>query len=112
MQHPRGCITERGSALRSLENSWSCMADVSGWRAPSAKEAVSSSPSPTSTSDAPRLPYVLLVEDNEGASGALRVLFETTGHRVTVAATVSEAVRVIRETHPDLVLLDLTLPDG
>jgi DNA-binding response OmpR family regulator len=58
------------------------------------------------------LPYVLLVEDNEGASGALRVLFEATGHRVTVAATVSEAVRVIRDTHPDLVLLDLTLPDG
>jgi len=40
------------------------------------------------------------------------VLFDATGHRVAVAATVAEAVSLIVETHPDLVLLDLTLPDG
>ena len=55
---------------------------------------------------------MLIVEDNESASGALRVLFEATGHRVQVAATVSEAVSMVTETRPDLVLLDLTLPDG
>jgi len=55
---------------------------------------------------------VLIVEDNESASGALRVLFEATGHRVQVASTVSEAVSMVTETRPDLVLLDLTLPDG
>jgi len=55
---------------------------------------------------------VLIVEDNESASGALRVLFEATGHRVAVAATVADAVSMVTETNPDLVLLDLTLPDG
>ena len=57
-------------------------------------------------------PHVLIVEDNENASGALRVLFEATGHRVSVAASVNEATRTIVTEHPDLVLLDLTLPDG
>ena len=55
---------------------------------------------------------MLIVEDNEHAGGALRVLFEATGHRVEVAPTVAEAVAAIVGTHPDLVLLDLTLPDG
>ena len=58
------------------------------------------------------MPYVLIVEDNENASGALRVLFEATGHRVAVARTVAEATATIEDSHPDLVLLDLTLPDG
>lgn len=58
------------------------------------------------------MPYILIVEDNESASGALRVLFEATGHRVAVAGTVAEATATIEASHPDLVLLDLTLPDG
>jgi two-component system, NtrC family, nitrogen regulation response regulator NtrX len=58
------------------------------------------------------MPYVLIVEDNDSASGALRVLFEATGHRVAVARTVAEATATIESSHPDLVLLDLTLPDG
>jgi DNA-binding response OmpR family regulator len=55
---------------------------------------------------------VLIVEDNELVTGALRILFETTGRRVTVAHTVAEAVEKGRLDPPDLVLLDLTLPDG
>jgi DNA-binding response OmpR family regulator len=58
------------------------------------------------------LPHVLIVEDNANASGALRVLFEATGHRVSIAATARAATSAILADAPDLVLLDLTLPDG
>jgi DNA-binding response OmpR family regulator len=61
--------------------------------------------------DAPP-PFVLIVEDNALASGALRLLFEQTGHRVAVAATAAEAVGLVARDTPDLMLLDLTLPDG
>jgi DNA-binding response OmpR family regulator len=57
-------------------------------------------------------PHVLVVEDDANAAGALRVLFEETGHRVTVVHSVSGAVGAVEADTPDLVLLDLTLPDG
>ncbi len=55
---------------------------------------------------------MLIVEDNELVTGALRVLFEETGRRVTVAHSVAEAVTAGESDPPDLLLLDLTLPDG
>jgi CheY-like chemotaxis protein len=55
---------------------------------------------------------VLIVEDNELVTGALRILFEETGRRVTVAHSVAEAVDAGRNDPPDLLLLDLSLPDG
>jgi CheY-like chemotaxis protein len=55
---------------------------------------------------------VLIVEDNDLVSGALRVLFEQTGRRVSIAATVADAIAVASADRPDLMLIDLTLPDG
>jgi CheY-like chemotaxis protein len=55
---------------------------------------------------------VLIVEDNDLVSGALRVLFEQTGRRVSIAATVADAISVASADRPDLMLIDLTLPDG
>src|SRR5947209_14812312 len=55
------------------------------------------------------LPHILLVEDNAFVIGALRLLLEETGHRVSDARTVAEAVRVLQTDPPDVVLLDLTL---
>ena len=57
-------------------------------------------------------PHLLLVEDSTLVTDALRILFEETGHRVTVAASVSQAVASATADPPDLMLLDLTLPDG
>lgn len=54
-------------------------------------------------------PHILLVEDNAFVVGALRMLLEETGHRVSDAATVDAAARALRDDPPDLVLLDLTL---
>jgi DNA-binding response OmpR family regulator len=56
-------------------------------------------------------PHILLVEDNSLVVGALRLLLEETGHRVSDASTVTDAARTMRADPPDLVLLDLTLGD-
>ena len=58
------------------------------------------------------LPHVLVVEDNELVSGALKLLLSESGFRVSVAGTVAEAVAVCSRDSPRLMLLDLTLPDG
>jgi DNA-binding response OmpR family regulator len=55
---------------------------------------------------------VLIVEDNELVTGAMRILFEETGRRVTVAHSVRSAIEAGRADPPDLLLIDLTLPDG
>src|SRR4051794_36454993 len=57
-------------------------------------------------------PHVLIVEDNELVSGALRVLLETLDARVSTAATIAETLGVAQNDPPVLTLLDLTLPDG
>jgi two-component system, OmpR family, KDP operon response regulator KdpE len=56
--------------------------------------------------------HILIVEDNELVSGALRVLLESEHRRVSVAASVAGAVAAAAADPPSLVFLDLTLPDG
>jgi DNA-binding response OmpR family regulator len=56
--------------------------------------------------------HVLVVEDNELVSSALRILFESANHRLSVAASIAETLNVAAHDPPDLVFLDLTLPDG
>lgn len=58
------------------------------------------------------LPHVLVAEDNELVSGAMRVLFEETGHRVSTAPSIAETVHVASSDAVDLLLLDLGLADG
>src|SRR5207237_1171652 len=89
------------------------MVDVSGSRANWAAEADSTLPSriPKTRSKNAKA-HVLIVEDNELVTNALRILFEETGRRVTVAHSVAEAVHAGANDPPDLLLLDLTLPDG
>jgi DNA-binding response OmpR family regulator len=59
-----------------------------------------------------RARHVLVVEDNVDVGDAFRVLFESTGRRVSVVRTVADAVAAARADSVDLMLLDLTLPDG
>lgn len=54
-------------------------------------------------------PHILIVEDSALVIGALRLLLEGTGHRVSDASTVADAARVALSDPPDVVLLDLTL---
>jgi CheY-like chemotaxis protein len=58
------------------------------------------------------LPHVLVAEDNALVAGAMQVLFEETGHRVTTTASIVETVAAAMESPVDLLLLDLGLSDG
>jgi len=60
----------------------------------------------------PSLPHVFVAEDNELVSGAMRVLFEETGHRVTTAPSIAATVAAASADPVDLLLLDLGLSDG
>lgn len=55
---------------------------------------------------------VLVVEDNADVGNAMRMLLESGGHDVRVAGTVADALAACDESPIDLMLLDLTLPDG
>ena len=59
-----------------------------------------------------RQAHVLIVEDSELVTSAMRLLFEAANRRVSIAGTVAEALDVGMQDPADLVLLDLTLPDG
>jgi diguanylate cyclase (GGDEF)-like protein len=54
---------------------------------------------------------ILVVEDSRTQADALAQVLSRDGHRVTVAQDGREAIRRVRTDAPDLVLLDLVLPD-
>ena len=54
---------------------------------------------------------ILVVEDNERNMKLVRELLEATGYRAIEAATGSQALDLARERRPDLVLMDIRLPD-
>ena len=56
--------------------------------------------------------HILVVEDSALVRDAMRTLIELTGRRVSLAANVAECVNACRATPPDILLLDLSLPDG
>lgn len=54
---------------------------------------------------------VLLVEDSDAIRDAFTILLEDAGYAVLGAETGGEALRLAEERVPDLVLLDMGLPD-
>lgn len=56
-------------------------------------------------------PLILLVEDNQTIREAFRMLLEDHGYRVLEAGTGEEALSIAGSTPPELVLMDLGLPD-
>ena len=57
-------------------------------------------------------PRILLVEDEASIAVPFGDALVREGFEPIVAATAADALRLARETDPDLVLLDLGLPDG
>ena len=57
-------------------------------------------------------PRILVVEDERAISEPLEKLLAREGFAVTVAATVADALAEFAADPPDLILLDLNLPDG
>jgi two-component system alkaline phosphatase synthesis response regulator PhoP len=56
--------------------------------------------------------HILLIEDNPGFAEGLRQNLEFDGYRVTLAVDVATSARAISADPPDLIILDLMLPDG
>lgn len=54
---------------------------------------------------------VLIFEDDEGMQSILRMLFEANGFRVVIAATAARGEQDARLYRPDVVVVDLGLPD-
>src|SRR5271165_1222611 len=63
-------------------------------------------------SDAVDAPRVLLVEDESSIAEPFAQALTRHGFRTTTATTAAAAVELTRSETPDVVLLDLTLPDG
>ena len=55
---------------------------------------------------------ILYVEDDPGLIDGLQYTLEAGGYEVDNAGTVREALALFRENAYDLLLLDVTLPDG
>lgn len=56
--------------------------------------------------------HILVVEDSELVTSAFRILLEDAGYRVTVAGSIAQMRSAAADGGIDLMLLDLTLPDG
>lgn len=54
---------------------------------------------------------VLVVDDDADITDTMREILEDEGHRVLVANNGLRALEVTRTEHPDLVLLDLEMPE-
>ncbi len=56
--------------------------------------------------------HILLIEDNAGFAEGLRQNLEFEGYRVTLAANAAESAIALSTEWPDLIILDIMLPDG
>lgn len=54
--------------------------------------------------------FILIVEDNDDARDALRMLLELDGHVVEAAAEGMQALEIARGKDPDVALVDIGLP--
>jgi len=56
--------------------------------------------------------HILIVDDEEAFASGMAEFLELKGHSATAAFSLEEARLSLAEQHPDVVLLDLMLPDG
>jgi two-component system, cell cycle response regulator DivK len=66
---------------------------------------------PSSPEAAPRTPLVLIVDDNEQNLKLARDVLGAAGLRTLEARSGSEAIAIAAEHLPDVILMDLRLPD-
>src|SRR4051812_18489157 len=98
-----------GSRFRSASSR--CTAAGSGATARSATEARSSSRCPRGAVSVPAGAQILVVEDNDKNMKLFRDVLQASGYRTLEASTGERAVELVFEHRPDLVLMDIQLPD-
>ena len=69
-------------------------------------------PEPLEREGSGRRPSVLIIEDDSASRYGLKSLLEAEGYRVLEAAALAAADEVVRRQHPEVVIVDITLPDG
>ncbi|MCD6351654.1 MAG: response regulator [Armatimonadetes bacterium] len=55
---------------------------------------------------------ILVVEDDPDIIESVRLVLESAGYEVDSATSVPEALEKVEEVKPDLILLDIMMPDG
>lgn len=55
---------------------------------------------------------ILLIEDHEDTAWAVSQILKTSGYDVTVAFNIAQALELVMKESFDLILSDLSLPDG
>ncbi len=78
---------------------------------PTYEAPVPSPASPAMSAPAPARSRVLVVDDNPEIRSTLQVFLQLEGHSVETVDCGRAALDRIRDTHPDVVLLDIDLPD-
>lgn len=54
---------------------------------------------------------LLIVDDEPGIAAEIKDFFEEEGHRVYTADTAEDGIRLVQDLKPDLLLIDMKLPD-
>jgi len=57
------------------------------------------------------VPFLLLIEDDDAIRTGLELGLSRQGHRVVAAATGEDGLKLLKEQRPDLIVLDVMLPD-
>lgn len=55
---------------------------------------------------------ILLIEDNESIKKGLKFSFEENNYEIDDTTNIEETKKYLNETNPDIIILDITLPDG
>lgn len=53
---------------------------------------------------------ILVVEDNDDLQVLFRLVLESEGYQVAIANNGQDAIKLLEETHPQLVLMDIMIP--
>lgn len=57
-----------------------------------------------------KISTVLVVEDDQPLNDAYKIILEKSGYEVRTALNGKEALKAVRDTEPDIILLDLRMP--
>ncbi|HUJ26273.1 MAG TPA: response regulator [Myxococcales bacterium] len=79
---------------------------------PAPTEPPAVQPLPVAETTLPRKPLVLIIEDDPANARLLRFHLESAGYAVAEAKRVAESLELVRRLRPQVVLLDLILPEG
>src|SRR3954454_13709569 len=63
------------------------------------------------TTQSPSVRRVLVVDDDDDSAAAMAMLFKLSGNEVRVANNGSEAIEVAETFRPNLILLDIAMPE-